>query len=218
MHAEPLRWRFGRELQVPPGIEDERPGYYPFLLCLARTGIRLGEAVALEWRDVDFAARVLLIRRSRRKARVSEPKNGKARRVDISPQLAAALHTLKSIQDTEAIVHGGPSPERVFSDHHGGSIQDDTFRQRVWAPLLKRAELRYRKPHTLRHTYASMLIEAGEPLTYIQQQLGHHSPAFTLKVYGHLLPRVGRRGVDVLDDSAATIRNPAATDLLALQP
>lgn len=71
--------------------------------------------------------------------------------------------------------------------------------------------------HTLRHTYASMLIEAGEPLTYIQQQLGHHSPAFTLKVYGHLLPRAGRRGVDVLDDSATT-RNPAATDLFALQP
>ena len=137
------------------------------------------------------------------------------------PQLAAALHALKSIQETEAVVavvNGGPAPEPSSPDHRGGSIQDDTFRQRVWAPLLKRAELRYRKPHTLRHTYASILIEAGEPLTYIQQQLGHHSPAFTLKAYGHLLPRAGRRGVDVLNDSSTTIRNPVATDLLALQP
>ncbi len=55
-----------------------------------------------------------------------------------------------------------------------------------------------------------MLIEAGEPPTYIQQQLGHHSAAFTLKVYGHLLPRRGRRGVDVLDEAA--IRNPHATE------
>jgi integrase len=82
----------------------------------------------------------------------------------------------------------------------------------VWAPVLRRAALRYRKPHTLRHTCASMLIEAGEPLTYVQQQLGHHSPAFTLKIYGHLLPRGTRRAVDALDD--ATIRNPHATDVL----
>lgn len=60
-----------------------------------------------------------------------------------------------------------------------------------------------------------MLIEAGEPLTYVQQQLGHHSPAFTLKVYGHLLPRGDRRAVDMLDDT--TIRNPAATEVPARQ-
>jgi integrase len=89
------------------------------------------------------------------------------------------------------------------------------LKNNVWRPLLRRAELRYRKPHTLRHTYASMLIEAGEPLTYVQQQLGHHSPAFTLKVYGHLLPRGTRRAVDALDDK--TIRNPAATEALSRQ-
>jgi integrase len=183
--------------------------YYAFIFCLARSGIRFGEAVGLEWRDVDFDHRVLLIRRSRRKARVSEPKNGKARRVDMSPQLTATLRTLQSIQEAEAVVNGTAAPTRAFSNPHGHPIHDDSFRQRVWAPALKRAGLRYRKPHTLRHTYASQLIEAGEPLTYIQQQLGHHSAAFTLRVYGHLLPRQGRRGVDVLDD--VTFRNPAAT-------
>jgi hypothetical protein len=60
---------------------------------------------------------------------------------------------------------------------------------------------------------ASLLIEAGEPLTYIQQQLGHHSPAFRPAVYGPLLPRGDRRAVDRLDDPTpeATIRNPRAT-------
>jgi hypothetical protein len=83
----------------------------------------------------------------------------------------------------------------------------------VWARILRRATLRYRNPHALRHSFASLLIEAGEPLTYIQQQLGHHSPAFTLAVYGHLLPRGDRRAVDRLDDPIpeATIRNPRAT-------
>jgi integrase len=195
--------------------ELDYPEYYPFLLCLARTGMRLGEAIGLEWRDVDWTARVILIRRSRRRNRVSQPKNGKARRVDMSRQLAEALQDLRTLQEAEAVVAGHAPPERVFSDRTGGPIQADGFRQTVWAPLLRRAQLRYRKPHTLRHTYASMLIEAGEPLIYVQQQLGHHSAPFTLSVYGHLLPRGDRRAVDALDDAA--IRNPHATDLFARQ-
>jgi integrase len=195
--------------------ELDYPEYYPFLLCLARTGMRLGEAIGLEWRDVDWTTRVILIRRSRRRNRVSQPKNGKARRVDMSRQLAEALQGLRTLQEAEAVVAGHAPPERVFSDRTGGPIQADGFRQTVWAPLLRRAQFRYRKPHTLRHTYASMLIEAGKPLIYVQQQLGHHSAAFTLSVYGHRLPRGDRRAVDALDD--ATIRNPHATELLARQ-
>ena len=103
----------------------------------------------------------------------------------------------------------------VFSTTAGEPVRDDAFRNNVWTPILRRAGLRYRKPHTLRHTFASMLIEAGEPLTYVQQQLGHHSPAFTLAAYGHLLPRGDRRAVDRLDD--ATFRNPGATAAEALQ-
>ena len=53
------------------------------------------------------------------------------------------------------------------------------------------------------------LIQAGEPLTYLQQ-LGHHTPAFTLALYGHLIPRGSRRAVDALDD--ATGRNLDAID------
>jgi integrase len=191
------------------------PEWYPFLLTLARAGLRLGEAVGLEWRDVDFDQRVLLVRRSvnYRKGRVSAPKNGKGRRVDLSRQLAASLWAHKSLREAEAALAGTPLPGRVFATAAGETIRDDTFRRDVWARILRRATLRYRKPHSLRHSFASLLIEAGEPLPYIQQQLGHHSPAFTLAVYGHLLPRGDRRAVDRLDDPIreATIRNPRAT-------
>lgn len=189
--------------------ERDCPEYYPFILCLARTGMRLGEAMALEGRDLDFQSRVILVRRSRRRGRVSEPKNGRARYLDMSAQLAEVLRSLRTLQEAEAVVNGTAPPERVFSTPRGTPIEEVAFRTRVWAPLLRRVGLRYRKPHTLRHTFATLLIEAGEPLTYVQQQLGHHSPAFTLKVYGHLLPRGDRRAVDSLDDP--TIRNPRAT-------
>jgi integrase len=189
----------------------EYPDYYAFVLCLARSGVRLGEAVALEWRDVDFDRRVLLIRRSERRGRVSVPKSGKARRVEMSRQLARVLADRKSFQEAEAALAGHAAPTRVFL--HPGTltpIRDDAWRNNVWTPMLRRTGLRYRKPHTLRHTFASLLIEGGESLKYVQEQLGHHSPAFTLAVYGHLLPRGDRRAVDRLDD--ATERNPRATE------
>jgi len=174
--------------------------------------MRLGEVVALRWADLDLEGRVILVRRSQRKGRVNEPKSGKARRVDMSGQLTTALRDHKSLQEAEAALQGHPLPERVFSTPTGHAVADDAFRNNVWAPILRRAGLRDRKPHTLRHTYASLLIDMGQPLTYVQHQLGHHSAAFTLKVYGHLLPRGDRRAVDALDDApAAPIRNPAAT-------
>src|SRR5262245_2740055 len=88
------------------------PDSYPFLLTLARTGIRLGEAIGLEWRDVDLSGRVLLIRRSVREGHVSLPKNGKPRRVDMTPKLAACLADLRSLQAAEAALKGEPAPER----------------------------------------------------------------------------------------------------------
>jgi integrase len=175
--------------------EREFAVWAPFVLTLARTGLRLGEAVALEWRDVDVPSRVLLVRRSQRRGRVGLPKNGKPRRVDMTPQLTACLAGLRSLQAAEAALEGRAAPERCFP----GQNDEDAWRRRDWTALLRRAGLRYRKPHTLRHTYASLLLERRESLLYVQQQLGHHSPAFTLSVYAHLIPRDGHRAVDALD-------------------
>ena len=111
------------------------PESHPFLLTLARTGLRLGEAVGLEWRDVDFAQRVLVIRRSVRKSRTSLPKNGKTRRVDMSPQLANCLDGLRSLQAAEAALDGGTLRERCFP----GQQVEDRWREHVWRPLLRRS-------------------------------------------------------------------------------
>jgi integrase len=127
------RAEVGRLLEL---AESDFPEYHPFVLCLARTGMRLGEAIALEWRDVDWITRVLLVRRSRRRGRVSEPKNGKLRRVDMSAQLADVLRGLKTLQEAEAVLAGREPPERVFSAPDGGPVSEDVFRKRVWTPLL----------------------------------------------------------------------------------
>jgi integrase len=64
----------------------------------------------------------------------------------------------------------------------------------------------------VRHTFASLLIQQGESLAYVRDQLGHHSIQMTVDVYGHLVPGGNRQAVDKLDGlENATIRNPDAT-------
>ena len=78
--------------------------------------------------------------------------------------------------------------------------------------MLVRAGLRRLTVHGLRHTYASLLIEKGKPLTYIMEQLGHHSIKITVDTYDHLIPGGNRSAVAELDDPpTTTIRNPDAT-------
>ncbi len=87
-------------------------------------------------------------------------------------------------------------------------IHDDGFRSHVWT--------RYRKPHALRHTFASLLIEPGESFKYVQEQPGHRSPAFTMAVYWHLIPRGDRRAVDRLDAAIRTFRAIEDPSLVSL--
>jgi integrase len=94
----------------------------------------------------------------------------------------------------------------------GRAIDISHFRADDWTRFLKAAGLRYQRPHVLRHTFASLLLAAGVPVLEVAAHLGHHSAGFTLKVYGHVIPRSDRRVADALDDAPeATIRNPGAT-------
>ena len=73
-------------------------------------------------------------------------------------------------------------------------------------PVLKAAGVRYRNPHVLRHTFASLLLAQGESLAYVKDQLGHASIRLTVDLYGHLVPGGNRAAVDKLDDVEVAVR------------
>ncbi len=108
-----------------------------------------------------------------------------------------------------ALMEGKADPPWVFLTPAGHPVDGDNLRRRVFYRLLEQAGLRKIRLHDLRHTYASLLIQQGESLAYVQQQLGHSSVQVTVDVYGHLIPGANRAAVDHLD--AQPPRNPAAT-------
>ncbi len=106
-------------------------------------------------------------------------------------------------------------PEWVFCNEAGKLLIEVTVRKYVFYPALSRSGLRRIRIHDLRHTYASLLIQQGESLAYVKEQLGHHSIKITVDTYGHLVPGGNRQAVDRLDETPqdAPIRNPDATSL-----
>jgi integrase len=164
----------------------------------------LGEALTLQWDDLDLTNRTLTVRRTwgsrRGEGTMNSPKGNRERRVDVSDQLAETLLKRRDRVQVEALTQGREVTPWVFPGEHGRPILPGAFWQNLWRPVLKAAGVRYRKPHTLRHTFASQLLANGESLVYVKEQLGHHSIRITVDIYGHLVPGSNRQAVNKLDD------------------
>jgi hypothetical protein len=185
--------------------------------CALRTGMRLGELLGLQWGDIDFQGRFIEVRRSLVEGgRIELPKNGKIRRVDLSLLLGETLEKLRVRRAEEAPAKGWKQvPEWVFCNEEGRPIWKSDFERRVFHKALEKARLRRIRFHDLRHTFASRLLQNGESIVYVKDQLGHHSIKVTVDVYGHLVPGANKAAVDRLDQQALAAlaaleaRNPA---------
>ncbi len=179
------------------------PSHYPLALCLARTGMRAGEAFALQWGNIDFKNRFIVIKQSFSRGNLGTPKNGKSRKIDMSTQLCETLQNLRQMRTRETIKKGwGEIPEWVFITERGTYLDHNNWRNRIFNKALQKASMRQIRIHDLRHTYASLMIQAGESLAYVRDQLGHHSIQITVDIYGHLVPGGNKEAVDRLDDHA----------------
>lgn len=185
------------------------PEYYPFFLCAFRTGMRLGELLALRWGDVDWRGKFILVRRSFRRGLTTGTKTGKQRRVDISEQLYEALQDLYLQRKKEALASGSGEVTEVIFHRHGEPMPQNSIRH-VFKRVLRKAGLRDIRFHDIRHTYASLLLTAGVSPVYVKEQLGHSSIQMTVDIYGHLIPSSNRDQVNLLDSQpAATYPQPA---------
>jgi integrase len=190
--------------------ETERRSF-PFWLTMARIGMRIGEALALQWADVDWTARTIRVERGFSHDRLETPKNGSGRTVDMSAQLGDVLHGLYAARKAEGRTRS-KAPPWVFVSEAGTPLQVANVRGRVFRRVHERAGLAdHFTPHSLRHTFASLLLQQGESPVYVQRQLGHATIGLTCDLYGRWLPMRNVAAVDRLDDAPpANPRNKGA--------
>jgi len=142
------------------------------------------------------------VQRSIVRNKVSTPKSGKSRRVDISPQLAEALKGEMQKTGLREIKPGENKNQYIFTSGAGNPIDKNSWRRRVFHKAVEKAEISKRGPHSLRHTYATLRIAKGDNIGDVSNQLGHHSVKLTLDIYYHWIPGKQKAEVDALDDPA----------------
>jgi integrase len=168
------------------------------LMVMAFMGLRLGEALALRLKHLDFGRMLYHVTESYKEGVFRKPKGGKSRFVDIPDFLAAELeaHVAFLKRERLRLGIGGPVDALLVNPKDG----DAPFSQRDVQCGLRRAckaaGLEIRNPHDLRHTYATILLMAGVSPAYVQKQLGHSSISMTVDIYGHWIPGEGRAGLE----------------------
>ena len=168
------------------------------------------EELRVQWGDIDWNGKFLMVRRGYVLGRTLPTKTDKDRRVDLSDALLEALRVHRRAMREKWLKKGWSEiPKWVFANQEGKPANMDNVKLRHFYPNLAKAGLRRVRYHDLRHTFASLLLQNGEPLAYIKEQLGHSSITMTVDVYGHLEPGRNRQAVNKLP----TIKDAPAEDL-----
>ena len=177
------------------------PGYELFVLVLAYTGMRWGEATAVRVRRVDLVKRRIEVVHTavelNGEMTYGTPKTHQRRSVPVPRSLVDAL--------AQHMAGKGPD-DLVFTTPRGGVMRNHNFRSRVFVPAAVRIGMPGLTPHDLRHTASSLAVQAGANVKAVQRMLGHASAAMTLDVYAGLFNDDLDAVADRLDTAAALAR------------
>jgi integrase len=149
-------------------------------LTAAFTGLRMGELLALRWRDVDFAGQTIRVRASYYAGQLTTPKSGKVRAVPMAPDVATALAQLGRRVDWVE------DDDLVFAGEAGGYLDGSALRRR-YKVALGAAGLRPLRFHDLRHTFGTRMIAKAD-IRRVQEWMGHADIQTTMR-YLHYAPR-----------------------------
>jgi len=176
-----------------------------YVVALA-SGARLGELLALRWQDVDLERAAIRITRSLTRTQngmeIGETKTASSRRtIPIGRAALLSLRAHRLTQAEERLRNGlGKAAEAdlVFADELGRPV-DAPHVSHALRAVLARADLPRIRFHDLRHTAATLLLEAGLHPRVVAERLGHSTPALVLNVYGHVTERMQEQATAVLD-------------------
>ncbi len=176
---------------------------------LLATGLRIGEAVALEWSDIDLDNGYIDVNKTLVWSRMetNSPKSMAGyRKIPIDRNTVLMLRLYKARQHQCFIEHGygGKMAEHVFSNGlHAYPSREGL--QKTLTKHLKLAGLPYLTLHAFRHTHASLLLNAGISYKELQQRLGHSTLAMTMDTYSHLFDDTEKEAVNFFEKAMSNL-------------
>jgi integrase len=142
--------------------------------------MRFGEMAALRWTDVSFNLNVIKVRRTRVRGEEGRPKTkGSNRDIKMPPPVVEAIKELKKTNMLKS--------SYVFINKRKEPLKPGSINYHIWKPALKKAGLKPRSLYQTRHTFATLMLDAGELPGWVQAMMGHESMKMILeKYYSHI--------------------------------
>lgn len=181
-------------------LENNKIYYFGILLSLY-TGLRLGEVLALKWQNIDIKNKLIYIDKS--VGSISQ--NHKTSTIESSPKTQSSIREIpisKKLLDLMKVLRQHCSTDYVIVSHNGKQIQSMAY-QKSFENLLKKLHIKHYGFHSLRHTFATRLLENGVDTKTISELLGHSSPTITLNRYVHTNLQNKRKAMEILTKKSA---------------
>jgi integrase len=190
-------------------LNAARGNQFESLIVLAlSTGVRLGEALAVKWTDVDLDRRQMRIDKALQRITgqgqvLSETKTRRSRRTIVLPVVAAEALRRRKVEQRDqrrAFGRGWRDDGFVFTSSTGGPI-DSRNVQRSFRRMVRKAKLPQMRFHDLRHSCASLLLTQGVAPRVVMETLGHSRISVTMDTYTHVMPALLGEAADAMDRS-----------------
>lgn len=202
----PKVWDTEQTKRVLAAAYDIHYGIYAQLVLY--TGLRVNEALALRWSNVDLDKNIITVTESIKEVKKDElaivgaPKTDSGlRSIPFSPALKKILRTHRLKQKKKRLAYGALYTNRdlVISTNKGGYVRADCLRDLLMAKLVKLANVPHIPVRNLRHTHATLLLAAGVHPKIVQERLGHSNVAITMDIYSSALPNIQAAAVTEMD-------------------
>jgi integrase len=175
-------------------LDVVKPEYKNFFIVAFYAGMRFGEMAGLKWKNVDFRLGVIKVRETRVRGEEGPPKTpGSIRDIKMLPPVVEAL------RDQRKATMG--KSDYVFLSFYGRPLLPNSVNYRIWKSALKKAELKPRSLYQTRHTFATLMLDAGELPGWVQKMVGHESLKMILERYYSYIKNYQR------DDGSAFMDN-----------
>jgi integrase len=189
LDKEPLKWR-------------------AYTRLLIDTGIRRGEACGLTWQNVDFSSnRIAIVQNlcytSEKGVYVTTPKSGRARTIDVDPEVMSLLRELQLEQSEKAL------SKYVFSQEDSSEPMHPTAPTHYMRQFSNTYGVDNMHPHKLRHSFASVAITNGADIASVSEILGHADKSTTMRVYAHASEESRKKAKEIFQNAikAETVKN-----------